>query len=143
MAAYRRPPNCDYFHFTGRAKPWLADPPMELNKWQSAQHFWFYHLSQLNEELQMGLNFQNWTKGRRPSLVRSTFYLFYTELPSEHALTSRLSSGYERHVLYHLQRFNKLAGGLLGVLFLSRYCEVDIVLCETKCHLLNSVKKVC
>jgi hypothetical protein len=65
----QKPPNSDYFHFTGRGKPWYHDPPKNFaRKWQSANHFWFYHLSKLNGELQMGLNFQNWTKSKRASL---------------------------------------------------------------------------
>jgi hypothetical protein len=68
-ASQRKPPNSDYFHFTGRAKPWYHDPPKNFaRKWQSANHFWFYHLSELNGELQMGLNLQNWTKSKRASL---------------------------------------------------------------------------
>jgi hypothetical protein len=75
MAAHRRPPNCEYFHFTGRAKPWFADPPEKFNlKWRSAQHFWFYQLSELNGELQMGLNLQNWTRSRRTSLGANAAY---------------------------------------------------------------------
>jgi hypothetical protein len=66
-------PRSDHFHFTGRRKPWFHGPPgnvTEENSLDSAAHFWFYHLEQLNNELDMGLNFTGWTTGRsrRPLL---------------------------------------------------------------------------
>ena len=76
MASHRRPPNCDYYHFTGTAKPWYHHPPKNFisKKWESANNFWFFHLSELNVELQMGLNFQNWTKSKRASLGMNAMF---------------------------------------------------------------------
>jgi hypothetical protein len=75
MASHRRRPNSDYYHFTGRGKPWYADSPMKLtDKGRSPESFWFYHLAQLNGELQIGLNFQDWTKSRRPSLGMNAMF---------------------------------------------------------------------
>jgi hypothetical protein len=66
-------PRSDHFHFTGRRKPWFHGPPgnvTEENSLDSPAHFWFYHLEQLNNELDMGLNFTDWMTGRsrRPLL---------------------------------------------------------------------------
>jgi lipopolysaccharide biosynthesis glycosyltransferase len=75
MASQRRAPNSDYFHFTGRGKPWYHDPPKDISrKWESAKHFWFYQLSELNGELQMGLHFQNWTTSKRASLGMNAMF---------------------------------------------------------------------
>jgi hypothetical protein len=42
----------------------------------SDAHFWYYHLEQLNDELDMGLNFTGWTTGRsrRPLLGMYPLY---------------------------------------------------------------------
>jgi hypothetical protein len=59
-----------FYHFTsGKNKPWMVGPPEGFSdadkKWQSPWHFWFYQLDQVNEELSMNLNFDNWTEGKR------------------------------------------------------------------------------
>ena len=70
----------DYVHFTGRGKPWISGPPKDFSnstrKWESAHYFWFYQLQQLDQELEMGLDFDNWTtvKRRRPSLGLNSMY---------------------------------------------------------------------
>jgi hypothetical protein len=76
MASHQRAPNSDYFHFTGRGKPWYHQPPKNFvnRKWDSANTFWYYHLSELNGELQMGLNFRNWTKSKRASLGMNAMF---------------------------------------------------------------------
>jgi hypothetical protein len=72
-------PRSDYVHFTGVRKPWFHGPPAnvtEENRLDSDAHFWFYHLEQLNDELDMGLNFTGWTIGRsrRPLLGMYPLY---------------------------------------------------------------------
>jgi hypothetical protein len=69
------PPYSDYFHFTGRGKPWFKGPPSDLSnetKTASAEHFWWYTLTILNDQLDMGIGDQlrNWTTGnhQRPLL---------------------------------------------------------------------------
>lgn len=72
-------PRSDHVHFTGRRKPWFHGPPANLteeNHLASDAHFWYYHLDQLNDELDMGLNFTGWTTGRsrRPLLGMYPLY---------------------------------------------------------------------
>lgn len=69
------PPYSDYFHFTGKGKPWFKGPPSDLSnetKTASAEHFWWYTLTILNDQLDMGIGDQlrNWTTGNhhRPLL---------------------------------------------------------------------------
>ena len=57
----------DYQHFNGQQKPWIVGPPelpvpSQQHSTDSPQHLWFYVLYQLNDELQMGLDFVNWGK---------------------------------------------------------------------------------
>jgi hypothetical protein len=68
-------PYSDYFHFTGSGKPWFKGPPSDLSnetKIASAEHFWWYTLTVLNDQLDMGIGDQlrNWTTGKhhRPLL---------------------------------------------------------------------------
>jgi hypothetical protein len=68
-------PYSDYFHFTGKGKPWFNGPPSDLSnktKTASAEHFWWYTLTILNDQLDMGIGdqLQNWTAGdhHRPLL---------------------------------------------------------------------------
>jgi hypothetical protein len=72
-------PRSDHVHFTGRGKPWFHTPPgnvTEETRLDSASHFWFYQLEQLNNELDLGLNFTGWTTGksRRPLLGMYPLY---------------------------------------------------------------------
>jgi hypothetical protein len=72
-------PRSDHVHFTGRRKPWFHVPPAnvtEENRLDSDAHFWFYNLEQLNDELDLGLNFTGWTTGRsrRPLLGMYPLY---------------------------------------------------------------------
>jgi hypothetical protein len=58
-----RAPFSDYVHFTGNTKPWLRKPPGDLSKEtaeSSAESYWYYTLSILNRDFQMGLDFENW-----------------------------------------------------------------------------------
>ena len=44
-------------------KPWQYDPPFNFRgpgAKRFAAHHWFYMLSKVNDELQMGLNFTEW-----------------------------------------------------------------------------------
>jgi hypothetical protein len=72
-------PRNDHVHFTGRSKPWFHGPPANVtveNRLDSDAHFWYYHLEQINDELDMGLNFTGWTTGRsrRPLLGMYPLY---------------------------------------------------------------------
>lgn len=65
------PPYSDFHHFTGEFKPWLNGPPANLadvSMTKKGKYFWYSHLQALNESLRMGLSFENWTTGLRPSL---------------------------------------------------------------------------
>ena len=62
---------CEFAHFTANNKPWLTKPTsdmlMEENKNVDARYIWWNTLRQLNGELQMGLDFENWdAKGYPP-----------------------------------------------------------------------------
>jgi hypothetical protein len=72
-------PRSDFVHFTGRRKPWFHGPPANVTKetrLDSDSHLWFYQLEQLNDELDMGLNFTGWATGksRRPLLGMYPLY---------------------------------------------------------------------
>jgi len=49
---------CDFMHFTGKAKPWLV--PSIVKEPKSSLQFWWHVMEQLNRELGMGLDFENW-----------------------------------------------------------------------------------
>ena len=61
-------------HFTGSSKPWLrGGPPKDRSnatQLKSTKHYWFWKLTELDEELQIGLDFEkHWSKGKqRPPL---------------------------------------------------------------------------
>lgn len=58
-------------HYTGRQKPWLAyrpPPGIETNRTDTKKYFWWWRLQVLNEKLQMGLDFNHWTKIDQPLL---------------------------------------------------------------------------
>ena len=65
---------CDFVHFTGKNKPWLKPPPDHLGNMtaveslQSPQALFFYTLRQLNEDLDMGIDLNNWTSIAHPNL---------------------------------------------------------------------------
>jgi hypothetical protein len=63
-------PYSDYFHFTGKGKPWFNGPPSDLSiktKTASAEHFWWYTLTILNDQLDMDIGDQlrNWKTGKQ------------------------------------------------------------------------------
>ena len=70
----------DHVHFTGRAKPWLeAPPPLPLltalhdatsksSSRSASTIVWYQTLYRLNHELDMGIDFTNWTTGQDPPL---------------------------------------------------------------------------
>jgi hypothetical protein len=72
LGAKCRAPFSDYVHFTGRNKPWKQKPPGVLSKEtaeSSAASYWYYTLSILNRDFQMGLDFENWNTAQwRPLL---------------------------------------------------------------------------
>jgi hypothetical protein len=54
---------CDYAHFTGNDKPWLAGPPEGLQnatETKGATYMWWLTLQKLNSQLRLGLNFTHW-----------------------------------------------------------------------------------
>jgi lipopolysaccharide biosynthesis glycosyltransferase len=62
---------CDFLHFTGASKPWLEKPPTDLSDltWlKSANHVWWHFLTIVDEEHNMGLDFDRWKTGQRPTL---------------------------------------------------------------------------
>jgi hypothetical protein len=61
---------CDYHHFTGLLKPWLRKPPEDLSeatKLKSGAHVWWYHFKMVDQELSLGLDFENWISPGRPT----------------------------------------------------------------------------
>ena len=61
---------CDYQHFTGLLKPWLRKPPEDLSevtKLTSGAHVWWYYLQRVDQELLLGLDFDNWVSPGRPT----------------------------------------------------------------------------
>jgi hypothetical protein len=81
---------CEFVHFSGKVKPWLATPPADISdatKNLNTVHLWFYELSKLNEELNMGLNFSNWKlKGARPPLG---MYASYRQMDKQVAVHAK------------------------------------------------------
>jgi hypothetical protein len=67
-------PMDSFVHFTGSIKPWLrGGPPADRSnatKMLSTKHYWFWKLTELDEELKIGLNFtSHWASGiQRPPL---------------------------------------------------------------------------
>ena len=76
---------CDIVHFTGREKPWMKgpanNPGEEFDKGKSTTaDLWFHVLRELNTELDMGLNFSNWTlSGKRPPHGLFAFHVKKTD----------------------------------------------------------------
>ena len=64
-------PHSDYIHYAGRLKPWLVPPQEFLAEGTTANdspnHFWYYTLQKMNGELNMGIDFENWST-KRPLL---------------------------------------------------------------------------
>ena len=52
---------CDFMHFTGQGKPWLT--PRIVKTPNSSPEWWWYVLEEINRELKMGLNFDEWDLG--------------------------------------------------------------------------------
>jgi hypothetical protein len=66
-------PYQDWVHFTGKKKPWLAvKPPANLTAksvpTMNRKSFWWYNLKELNDEMHLGLDFENWLVIGKPSL---------------------------------------------------------------------------
>ena len=65
---------CDFAHFTGRGKPWFSGPPANLRTMsyneslESPEKLFFYTLRQLNDDLSMGIDFDDWKSFGRPNL---------------------------------------------------------------------------
>jgi hypothetical protein len=67
---------CDFFHYSGKGKPWYHSPVPEAllpipegTMVDDPGRVWWSTLKELDEELIMGLNFTNWTMaGTRPDL---------------------------------------------------------------------------
>lgn len=61
---------CDFVHFTGNTKPWMQRTPVDfLNTTMEPRdraELWWYTMKTVNENLQMGLDFDNWTYVGRP-----------------------------------------------------------------------------
>jgi hypothetical protein len=66
MAPYR-----DFVHFLGHNKPWKKrlPPPVHSNiDSDTPEQYWFHMLRLLNQELDMGIDFENWTRIRTTPL---------------------------------------------------------------------------
>lgn len=68
-----RPPHSDFMHFTGKKKPWILGPPVNLTEGsasfkEESRRFWFSELAAVNRTLGMGLNFSAWDRDQVPSL---------------------------------------------------------------------------
>jgi len=66
MAPYR-----DFVHFLGSKKPWKRKLPAPVTTNVEAEtpyQYWFFMLRLLNKELNMGIDFQNWTRIQRTPL---------------------------------------------------------------------------
>ena len=64
-------PHSDTMHYTGKNKPWMMEPPNEVDiekRDETQYHFWFHHFSKLNDELDLGFDLKNWTIQKRPLL---------------------------------------------------------------------------
>jgi hypothetical protein len=67
---------CDFFHYSGKGKPWLHPPSPEFLEpipegtgvTDSPERVWWSTLKVLSEELHIGLDFDNWTLNARPDL---------------------------------------------------------------------------
>ncbi|CAB9505556.1 expressed unknown protein [Seminavis robusta] len=66
MAPYR-----DFVHFLGSNKPWRQHlpPPIATNiEAETPEQYWFHMLRLLNQELDIGIDFGNWTRIKRTPL---------------------------------------------------------------------------
>ena len=62
---------CDFLHHSGKHKPWLGKPPKIIthdNRLESGIHLWWHTLMEIDRDLGMGLDFENWQAGQRPAL---------------------------------------------------------------------------
>jgi hypothetical protein len=61
-----------FIHFFGpKDKPWLKEVPNDLNEGSSLKtelHLWFWMLMKVNDDLEMGIDFSNWTPVQKPPL---------------------------------------------------------------------------
>ena len=62
---------CDFIHFSGSGKPWLARPLIDnltdRNKLEKGEHIWWYFLMVVDHELGLHLDFHNWRTGQIPT----------------------------------------------------------------------------
>jgi hypothetical protein len=57
---------CDFLHFSGKHKPWIGKPPSDLSvatERIDGNHLWWSSLQKVSNELQMGLDFDNFKIG--------------------------------------------------------------------------------
>lgn len=61
-------PHSDFLNFPGSSKPWFHLPPVNYNDMpaESPIHLWYHSLSELNDQLKIGLDFQHWRHQQRP-----------------------------------------------------------------------------
>lgn len=68
---------CDFIHFTGKAKPWMRQPPADIAssefKKDDPSLVWWHTLYGLNNELGMKLNFTHWVPHSPPLGLLATF----------------------------------------------------------------------
>ena len=62
---------CDFMHFTGKGKPWLS--PKIVNAPTSSADWWWYVMDEVNRNLAMGLNFDEWDLGMPSTSLHRTF----------------------------------------------------------------------
>jgi lipopolysaccharide biosynthesis glycosyltransferase len=76
------PPHDGIIHFTGGKKPWLSKPP-ETPGVGSAESFWWQTLATLNEQLNLGIDFEKWKPEERPLLGMYANNIDVVESPVE------------------------------------------------------------
>ena len=62
---------CDFMHFTGRRKPWLT--PIIVKTPNSSIEWWWSVLDEVNRDLEMGLNFDEWDLGMPSKSLTASF----------------------------------------------------------------------
>lgn len=69
---------CEFVHFTGSEKPWLKQPPFNssLDDYQADDAFqvWWHTLTVLNDEFEIGLDFNRWEAAKPPLGLYATFH---------------------------------------------------------------------
>jgi alpha-N-acetylglucosamine transferase len=115
------PPHSDYIHFPGYTKPWMKNgPPYDLftaTPMKSPTHFWFLTLSVLNNELNLGLDFNHWEKNLHPPLGVRPKSIHGKAITYAESATKTFSSPYTKYMVNatrsHRFAYAYVIGGVL------------------------------